>query len=180
MSGGLDCYLIRWDFSRGKPCHKLNMQEVVATSGDSSDSAYLVNPPMVHSLSCWQHDAYLACGLGNGMVTLCDISSKKEMSVLCSARLHSASIGSILCLPRQSSDKDSFIISGGNDSKLVLTRLLEKEPTGATPSNTAAMELVECSAKQHGYKINWIAHSDVGHKFIVADQTSNITTYSIQ
>ena len=38
VSGGLDCLLINWDFSRGKPCYKLNMQEVVTRDELFSDT----------------------------------------------------------------------------------------------------------------------------------------------
>lgn len=184
ISGGLDCRVIQWDFSRGRPCHKLNMQEIVGR-GDSG--AYLVNPPMVHSISCLDNEPLMVCGLGNGMVVVFDISKKKHMTVLCSVDVHASAVGCVQYLAREEG-RDPCIVSGGNDSKLVVSRLVEEDPKGATPGGSSAaarqVKLVELSAKDHGYKINWLttvpSPSSPSCDLAVADQTSNITTYSIK
>ena len=186
VSGGLDCQLILWDFSRGKPLYKVNMQEL-ASREDSG--AYLVNPAMVHSLSCMGGEHTLVCGIGSGGVSVCDVSRKKQLEVLCTTQLHSLAVGSVQCVPKQDA-REWWVVSGGNDTKLVLSQLkkqLEEVMTGAGPGGSTGAEQVKLEpvhVLSHGSKINWLSAvpSAVSPEtnVVVADQTSNITTFCIQ
>ena len=48
LSGGLDCKLIRWDFSKGTPLQSFDLGAVTRT--ESASSAPMLNPPGVNAL----------------------------------------------------------------------------------------------------------------------------------
>lgn len=186
VSGGLDCQLVLWDFSRGKPLHRINMQDVAPRD----PGAYLVNPAMVHSLSCMGGEPTLVCGLGSGAIAVCDISRKKQLEVVCETQLHSSGVGSIQCVPKQNGE-EWWVVSGGNDSKLVLTQLKKQlggDTKGAGPSSSSTgserVKLETVHVTSHGSKINWIcsvpSEASQDTNVVVADQTSNLTTFCIQ
>lgn len=62
LSAGLDCCIINWDFSSGKPLQVFNTSE--HTNDNKKEQTFFVNPPFVHSLSIAQDGKTFATGLG--------------------------------------------------------------------------------------------------------------------
>lgn len=177
ISGGLDCLVMSWDFSRGRPLVRMNMQEVTTPS-----DVYTINPPMVHCMSLMGEEPLLICGLGNGSVAVCDISKKKHIDVLCTKPLHTTAVGSLQCLPGQ----QRAIVSGGNDSKLVLSKLVDgchgddkaSASSGASPVADEQSFTPVC-VHHHGSKINCLSVLTSNNTIAVADQTSDIHMYHV-
>ena len=61
VSGGMDFRIVSWDYSSGRVLQELNVQEL---GGDSSEGAYFVNPPFVHSIHMAGNGRMFAAGLG--------------------------------------------------------------------------------------------------------------------
>lgn len=61
VSGGMDFRIVSWDYSSGRVLQELNVQELAA---DSSEGAYFVNPPFVHSIHMAGNGRMFAAGLG--------------------------------------------------------------------------------------------------------------------
>ena len=62
VSGGLDCQLILWNYSKIRALHSSNTQDIFKASAD--DSAYMFNPPLVNAVDCSKDGTGLACSLG--------------------------------------------------------------------------------------------------------------------
>ena len=164
ISGGLDCQLILWDYSRGRKLSSLNMQE----EGGSS-AGYMVNPPMVHSLcSLGGKKPLIAAGLGNGCICVCHVGGS-DIRLLSSVQPHTNSVANVTCI----SNEESFhlpaaatsdlatggeeeegtctdiVISGGNDRKIICSPVLKTTPqaTPTTKPNTSSHKLKGASHK---------------------------------
>ncbi|XP_078431698.1 transducin/WD40 repeat-like superfamily protein, partial [Wolffia australiana] len=141
ISGGLDCKLVLWDFSKGRPQNILDF-------GGSSDSSQCFNPPFVHSIAI--SEAHAGIGLekvcavarGDGTVDIIDIeldlvpsksksgslshrakekgSSSSGLSQSRTSKLdytsggHTAAVGSVSF--SSFGEKGKFLISGGDDA----------------------------------------------------------------
>ena len=186
ISGGLDCQVILWDYSRGRPYTILNIQEALATN--SGASAYLINPPMVHSLCTIGQTPFVVLGLGNGAITLCN-TNRSQLELVSTREFHSISIACITCYetklaPEGASRSDQplvgasnveellsyIVVSGGNDGKIIWSGVTEK----TTPISTDKVKLSSKKSKphhssvtyeilesplaiyDHGSKVNWI------------------------
>lgn len=208
FSGGLDCQIIRWDFSRGRPLSIVDLQTPDSKDGLNDDKqqsleGYMVNPPMVHSIDVFGSIHCVVCGLGNGSVSVYSSSSPKRLEKFCSAPLHTASVGCVCCvqIPRQESLTDNFIVSGGNDGKICVSRLRYEKETAcmktqkkqASRTRQALCEIDLVVTIEHGSKVNWVAIHTKSLKptkattllpknmlrIVVADQTSAITAYNV-
>ena len=93
ISGGLDCYIRRWDFSRGKQLATLNTQEYVS----NSRGAYMINPPMIHCLASVEQDPLIIAGLGNGALAVTGIGQRDQLDVLALTSIHSSAINAVQC-----------------------------------------------------------------------------------
>ena len=160
VSGGLDCQLVLWDYSRGRRLASLNMQE-------EGSGGYMVNPPMVHSVcSLGGNRPVIAAGLGNGSICICQLSGS-DISLISTVQPHSNSIASVICIGNKEPFKmDSqakgdkargdeetctdLVISGGNDGRIICSPVLKTTPKAATPSKLATPSKSTSSHKSKG------------------------------
>ena len=203
FSGGLDCQLIRWDFSRGRPLVAVHVQ--ISERGDEVNTkptieSFMVNPPMVHSVDVFSSIHSLVCGLGNGSVSVYSALSPKKLEVICSAPLHSASVAYVCCVDTSEQESKHYIISGGNDGRICVSRFhYERRPVQVrkhhNKEHQALGELHLIATIKHGSKINWIVVHSKSYKslkptgtltsshtlvIIAADQTSQLTVYEVK
>ena len=208
FSGGLDCQLIRWDFNRGRPLFVVDLQTAHRDVGMKDDEEqtvenYMVNPPMAHSIDILRSIHSVVCGLGNGYVSVYSALSSKKLELVCSAPMHSACVAFICCVEIPGMEPKltkRFIISGGNDGKICVSRLKYEENTTQARLKKQHRRLQQGCGEleltvtiQHRSKVNWMAvHSNNTSSSIeatetntslstlmifVADQTSVITVY---
>ena len=147
ISGGLDCKVIRWDHNRGRPLSVLSQTEL----HDSDIGGYAVNPPMVHSLDVFPSSSTVACGLGNGAVSVYALKSGKQTELLCTATLHRSTISCVCAkevLKTDSKALDQFVVSGGTDKMVCVSKLVVSE------SKKYTLELV--GQVDNGSKIDWM------------------------
>lgn len=193
VSGGLDCKIVRWDLGRGRAIHEVTVEQ--AESG-----GYLVNPPMVHCIETMSNSSAIACGLGDGSVSVRTLTGK-GLELVCSASLHSSAVSQVRCLESTSGDeRRSIIVSGGNDSKIVVSELVSKAPPvkkkthhkkAKVPAVTMAMQTL--ARVKHASKVNWMAVEgcvsapsstegasaarDSEYRVYVADQSQLVSVY---
>ena len=182
FTGGMDCNIFQWDFSRPKFLNQFNMQEL--QDAPSELGAYMVNPPFVHHLSMSPDGKYLACALENGFVSILN-TSRKNVSEVCSLQAHNQGVSQVTFI------SDTKFITGGNDCVINawdLTKLEEANseiPTELTNGhsspihnrNTLLTEACKIGEIQHGYKINWLKFFalDGTNYVLVADQSNTLT-----
>ena len=73
ISGGYDCCCNIWDLSLGKVKSKVNfgdLSTVAARSCGANSKEQLFNPPFVSSMRYLHNFNVIACGLGDGTVSL--------------------------------------------------------------------------------------------------------------
>lgn len=204
FSGGLDCQLVRWDFSRGRPLVTVDVQ--ISETGDEvkdhtkpTIESYMLNPPMVHSIDVFSSIHSLVCGLGNGSVSVYSALSPKKLEAICLAPLHSASVAYVCCV-ETSEQKSRYIVSGGNDGRICISKFqYERRPVKVkkhhSKEHQASGELQLIATIKHGSKINWIvvcsknkellkptAPLTSSHSLVViaADQTHQLTAYEVK
>lgn len=186
LSGGMDCRLIHWDFSKPKCLNQFNMQELHSTSNDAS--AYMINPPFIHHLAENSDGTLTACALENGLVAIFDSSQKHLQEKFC---LHAHQQG----VSQVHFTATSKLITGGNDSKIILWDLSKAElydqqgdnmvtNGDCSPEdrrNEGISELCRITVIDHHMKVNWLAPFLRSEQLfvIVADQTSQLTIYSL-
>ena len=196
FSGGLDCQLIRWDFSRGRPLFVIDVQ----TMNNDTLESYVVNPPMVHCIDVLSSIHCVVCALGNGFVAVYSASSPKQLEPICSAHLHSTSVACVCCIEIPGQEPTYVVVSGGNDGNICVSILKCERPdeqvkTQRQQSQTLG-ELNLIVTIDHGSKVNWMAvrnnsrsaESQTPGKTImshtlmiaVADQTSVAKVYEVR
>lgn len=197
VTGGLDCKLIHWDFSRPKCLNQFNMQELQNINPDGG--AYMVNPPFIHNLATSVDGHYLAGALENGIVAIFDMS-RKYICELFSLHAHSQGASQVHFL------NESSLVSGGNDCCIVLWDLSKSNQADNTSQNGGAhsngtsngtsnghsnphevrneniSEVCKIQEIQHTGKINWMKPFRVNgqQKLVIGDQTSNLTILDLQ
>lgn len=168
VSGGMDCKVVKWDFSIPRPIAEVSTQTKI---GELNSENMFVNPPMVYSLDSWTSNYYVACGLGNGMIAVYEIRDK-EINLKCTSIPHSAMVVSVCCIEQHNNGKESYyVVSGANDSKIVLSEVAEMDGT-----YNLYIKLV--SEIKHSSKINCISVDHAGN-VAVADQTNFVTVYRL-
>ena len=156
VSGSMDCKLVRWKWSKATP-----LVEVIVRGENM-----FVNPPMVYSLDTWEDNQHIACGLGNGVVSVYEVKNE-GMKLKCVSTLHFSMVVSLCCVKREETMKKIYyVISGGNDGNIILSVVAE---------SFKALKSVQVI--QHSSKINWITVST--ENVFVADQTPIVTIYKI-
>ena len=153
VSGGMDCKVVTWDWSRSKP-----LMEVSTVSGPQNG----VNPPMVYSLDTWSQNEYVVCGLGNGVVSVYQVKDR-EIKLKCMSNVHTTMVVCVCCIDTGK----GFVVSGGNDSRIAISVV----------DSDHGLRLV--TNVRHCSKINWISVDLAGNIF-VADQTHFVTVYRIR
>ncbi|KAK7486465.1 hypothetical protein BaRGS_00022266 [Batillaria attramentaria] len=181
ISGGLDCRMVHWDFSKPKCLNQFNMQELHATSND--DTGYMVNPPFIHHLAMNKTRSLIACALENGLVAVFDSTAKNLKEKFC---LHAHEQG----VSQVHFSSENTLISGGNDCRIIVWDLSKAEENQANEGfclngdssvedrrNESITELCKAHTLVHPFKVNWLApFMREGRLHVaIADQTSNIT-----
>ena len=182
FSGGMDCNLIHWDFSRPRCMNQFNMQEIL--DAPSELGAYMVNPPFVHHLSTSKDGKYLACALENGMVSLFD-TTRKHVSEIVSLHAHSQGASQVYFV------SDTKMVTGGNDATVALWDVSKRNEVSDSHSpsernghtspihdrNWDVTEACKILEVQHDSKINWLKPVRVNNEnyVIIADQTLDLT-----
>ena len=180
LTGGMDCNLIHWDFSRPKCMNQFNMQELQDAPSDLG--AYMVNPPFVHHLSMSPDGKYLACALENGFVSVFD-TTKKNISESLTLHGHTQGVSQVVFI------SEKKLVSSGNDCVIVEWDLDQIEaappPMEATNGHTSVLhsrnaqisENCRVQEIQHHEKINWLKYFRNGDNgfVIVADQSAELT-----
>ena len=178
ISGGLDCHLVRWDFSRGRPLCKVDAHSFVPPG--EKLSGYTINPPMIHCLCPLTREPLFACGLGNGSVAVLNAVGKNQLHVKGMAQLHSSAVGCVDSLAATGISREQhLIVSGGNDGQIIVSDMLQLQQGSVTDSGDLAdVALVPVVQHLHRSKINWLTTTKDSCVY-VADQTSNIHAYRI-
>ena len=203
VSGGLDCQVISWDFSKGKILSSLNMSELQPPTNPGS--AYSINPPMVHALCVINEGPLFAAGLGNGCIALVNTAGKKSrgggLEVLAIFSVHASSVNTVeyaVLKNHQESLEDvegasgsgpapntdqQILLTGGNDGKIVMSTLattLTTPPSAKKGGNSSRVHITgirQSKPIHHGSKINFITSDN--EKFYVADLTEKLTVYDL-
>ena len=185
LSGGMDCRLIHWDFSKPKCLNQFNMQELHSTSNDAS--AYMINPPFIHHLAKNSNGSITACALENGLVAVFDSTAKHLQEKFC---LHAHQQG----VSQLHFTTDNVLLSGGNDAQIVvwdLNKADEYQEQGDVVANgdcapedhrnDGITELCKVTTILHPLKVNWLAPflRDEQWHVVVADATSDLTIYPV-
>lgn len=190
FSGGLDCRLVHWDFSKPKCLNQLNMQATQAVPGDES---YMLNPPFIHHISASSDGSRFALALENGKIPILD-GKGKYLQFQCTLLAHKQGVSQVYF------SSDSSLISAGNDCcvtqwDLSLTKDaktgLDSVFEGGTPEENkdeAITEACKVHSYRHTKKINWLAISGTGsdaacsrnsQRIFVADQSSEISVLNL-
>lgn len=196
ISGGLDCNIIRWDYSRGCLLAKVSAQERSSQLG-----SYMINPPMVHRVDVATQSSSLVCGLGDGGVAVYALSGG-GLQFSANAAIHSSAVGHV-CTATLKKGTD-LIVSGGNDGRVSVSELLvthgdAQEPcrekkaakgrgrTGSTRSSESSSKLKCLCSINHGSKVNWLLlDTGIGTQeanaptVYVADQTRHVSVYRLR
>ncbi|XP_059156864.1 WD repeat-containing protein 53-like [Physella acuta] len=186
FTGGLDCRLVHWDFSKPKCLNQFNMQEFYATPGDTP---HMINPPFVHHMVTSPSGNTLACALENGQVPVIDASQKNiQPKHTLFGHLQGASQVHFLT--------EEMLLTAGNDcciNQWDLTKAALYQPgavylngigASADPDeerNLAITELCRVRTLSHQCKVNWmVPYVAQDNKFLyVADQTPDITILNL-
>lgn len=179
VSGGMDCKVVRWDFSRPRRIGEVFTQ---CASEEVQSENLFINPPMVHSLDTWTSNHCVVCGLGNGIVAVYEIKGKEIISK-CMSSIHSAMVACVCCLERMEAGENMYyIVSGGIDRKIVLSHMVERKERANSANkkiSLSAVYLEPVSEIQHCSKVNWICLDSTGNNVYVADQTSAVSVYKL-
>ena len=202
ISGGLDCQLVAWDYSKGRRLSTINMNKLQESS--SNMSSYSINPPMIHALCIIRNSPIVAAGLGNGCVVLVNTIT---MNVISFTQMHSSSVNTIEytllvtqqkaslegCVCDNTLQSHQVLLSGGNDSKIIVSTLTTTAPAVSTSDRSCRQKpgghstpkalitgLRQTQVIKHGSKINHLCcDSALGVKCYTADLTNKITVYDI-
>lgn len=182
FSGGLDCKLLHWDFSKPKCLNFHNMQEILSIT---EAETFLLNPPFVHHITMAPDGNHLACALENGIVAVFD-SHKKYLQKVYALQCHRRRVSQV-CFT-----SDSILVSGGNDEKIIIWDLSKLDSSHEHQAaignagllagvNQSVSDLCRVGVIQHHSEVNWMKPLYVNdHQYVaVTDQTSAITLLSL-
>jgi len=119
-SGGMDCEVAAWDFSRGRRTHTFTTQP----TNTNPSSAQTLNPPFINALSFIQDGEHVLVASGNGEILLYDARRKRECGRYL-GHTHSVMHVSGMQLPASFPSRHAFtdgrcVVSGGNDQNIIL------------------------------------------------------------
>ena len=194
-TGGLDCSIFTWDFSRGHVFNSLSTQDLDFEDASSVPSSYTLNPPMVHSVQ-YSPTGELACGLENATVNLLEFPKRNEIRVKKTLRGHTQGVSQV-CF------HGNDLLSAGNDGKIILWNTssdvtdekenLEEGPQMKGESSTGAASNHVISEREtgkgsdirhvldHGDKINWMCPVQWKDENLlyIADQSDVVSVYKL-
>lgn len=188
VSGGMDCRLLRWDFSRGTPKGAWEM------GSEAGESGKVFNPPMVHSVAVADtEDSGLsrltAVARGDGVVGVYDLEAEattKRLTGRSRNRNTDRQAQNSTCKMLLGQDRGGhrsavahvtfghflgrcLLASGGNDRRIVLWDLSKSE---------SEAKVLEHNNKR---KINWLCPGDKsGSCLYVCDVGDDVFVYDIQ
>lgn len=184
VSGGLDGFLLFWDFSRGRMKFKLDLNTGVnsldaADASASGGVSRLFNPPLVHAVAFAPNGKSLAAGLGDASIAVVDFASKHIVRRL---KHHSAAVSQVHFPAFRSHD---WLFSCGNDAKVCIwdyARALEPSTHDDVDTSDSATvppspELVKAFDVARGP--NAITTSLHQHLVLVADVSNTIAAYPV-
>ena len=116
---------------------------------------------------------------GNGSIQLFRFEGKKKFVPDECLRKHSSSASQVHFAKFRPND---MLVSGGDDSRLVLWNLNSGKCNGTSAADNNVKEATSvCVAQevQHGSKINWISSTSLTQNIFVADLTNDISVYCL-
>jgi WD40 repeat protein len=178
----MDCSVLVWDFSRGRPSHSFSTQPPAG----ASSSNQTLNPPFVNSLAFTTQGEHAIVGSGNGEIIVLDARKKEEKRRML-GHTHSVMHVSMLPFPPSFSAIAAFrsptscLLSAGNDQHLMLwdlqAALLDAArpapaPTAASPppSSSAATKNRKKKERARAKKQAAAAASSVAAEDVAADE----------
>lgn len=179
VSGGLDGFVLFWDFSRGRMKCKIDLSDGVNAlgeeEGESEDvrrgraaqsASRLFNPPLVHALAFAPNGRSFAAGLGDASVAVIDFNAKRVVRRL---KQHRAAVSQVHFPAFRA---DEWLLSCGNDAKICVwdyqRALSSPEPTGGEDAED------DEAATAAGDEVN--ANPDIVQEFMVPRGPNAITT----
>eukprot|EP00027_Filamoeba_sp_ATCC50430_P004777 CAMPEP_0168560754 /NCGR_PEP_ID=MMETSP0413-20121227/11230_1 /TAXON_ID=136452 /ORGANISM="Filamoeba nolandi, Strain NC-AS-23-1" /LENGTH=345 /DNA_ID=CAMNT_0008592079 /DNA_START=60 /DNA_END=1097 /DNA_ORIENTATION=- len=162
ISGGLDGKVIVWDFNKLKQLMSFDLIE--KNSGNQ-----IVNPAFVFSLDISSDQPLIAVGLGDHTIAILSTRLKKKIASL---EQHTSSVSQVIFTPFD----QRYLISGGNDAKIILWKLGDESSIIPKTKNKFQSEVIY--SIQHESKINWMV-CDKSKKLYVADQSNAITVLEL-
>lgn len=189
FTGGFDCRLLSWDFSKARHTALFD------PSTQEAKSAQSINPPFIHNISVSPSAQWLAAGLGNANVLLHRFSdgSTRELEG------HTNAVSQVQFLD------DSRLLSAANDNLVMVwdvssipppveapkprkgkQKASSKKDNNATHTDNAATEEEQAPLQakisvEHSTKINWVRGraSEKELTFFVADMSPHISAYRL-
>ncbi|GAB9470364.1 Wd40 repeat-like protein [Globisporangium polare] len=120
VSGGMDGFLLFWDFSRGRMKFKIDLNaginslDSASSTDDTAGVNRMFNPPLVHSIAFAPNGKSFAAGLGDASIALVEFNSKQVVRRL---KQHSAAVSQVHFPAFRPSE---WLISCGNDAKICI------------------------------------------------------------
>eukprot|EP01116_Phalansterium_solitarium_P001956 TRINITY_DN11809_c0_g1_i1.p1 TRINITY_DN11809_c0_g1~~TRINITY_DN11809_c0_g1_i1.p1 ORF type:complete len:376 (+),score=101.02 TRINITY_DN11809_c0_g1_i1:57-1184(+) len=161
-SGGMDCAVVLWDYSRPKRIASFSLPEA-----DSDGPGMTVNPPLVHRIGFNASGSLLAAALGNGSVSVWSVPAARP---LCCAPLHRSACCQVLFPPFA---PDDHVLTAGDDGFVVLSSLRKRSSNKHDPELMAS----EVWRLRLGRKPNWLAATADG-SVLVADSSAHISVFA--
>lgn len=182
FSGGFDCSVRRWDFSKARS------SSLFDSFSSSAAATQCINPPFVHSLAVSSSVTWLAAGLGNQNVWLHNFADSKERQL----EGHNGSVSQVQFLD------DNTLLSAGNDRLLMLWDLSSLQSTPAVAKTTKRKskskkkgnlqteestepELQAKLSLEHPLKLNWVRGRSKENELniYVGDVSPHISSYRL-
>jgi len=151
LSASMDSTIVVWeDFIKCRVGQVIKMQDVckVANAREAErlgeaapgQSAYTVNPPLVHCVAVSPSGNTLVAGNEDSSLQVFDASKKTVIYETSPSKLHSKGVCQVTFL------NDSVFISGGNDGRIVIWRLAMKETSQLPTQPASAVQPAEDEA----------------------------------
>lgn len=187
LSGGLDCRLVRWDFSRGVPKGAWEM------GAEKEGSLDVFNPPMIHSIAVFEEEDVDMSNLvvvarGDGAVGVYDVDVDRiqryvdrrkkgrkfeknsvEACKMILGREQGGHRNSVSHLTFGRFETKRFLASGGNDRRIVLWDLSKTKEEAFVLQHF------------HGKKINWLCCGPGrGTHWCACDVGDDVSVYELR
>lgn len=185
VSGGMDGFLLFWDFSRGRMKFKIDLNTGVnsldAAEDPSSSTAgvnQMFNPPLVHSIAFAPNGKSFAAGLGDASIAVVDFSSKQMVRRL---KQHSAAVSQVHFPVFRANE---WLLSSGNDAKICVWDYQHaltnpSSVTAASDDTTAANNPDIVKEFPVAKKPNAITTSLHQNLVLVSDVSNDISAYPL-
>jgi len=160
VSGGFDCYLVKWNIATPKQSKVLNIGKTIYEKYDNSAAVY--NPPHVYAILYDPTNTHYLAGLGNG--ALCSIK-RKTLKISCYQEIHGQRMVDAILVKEGSS---WLVITASNDLSL---GLIVYEPKEVSIKERARIKIEKLP--------NAILFNDLHQAIYVADTSNDIKRIAI-